>query len=389
MKKTLLLFMITFSIVITLDGWCSAPQTPALVNKELWYDTDGNPINAHSVGIIFHEGTYYWYGEHKVPNDSLHTSQVGVHCYSSKNLKDWKNEGIALAVSEDPQSPITRSCKLERTKVIYNKKTDKFVIWFHLNLKGNNFKDALAGVAVSDSAIGPFKFVEAKRLNAGKQALNVSDYNKRTDNIPEATRVFTGGDFMDGFVIDMGPNGNIYGRDIKNGQMSRDNNLFVDDDDTAYFITASEENATIHIHRLTDDYLDVNGEFIRIFAGKFFEAPTMFKRNNKYYLLGSHCTGWLPNAAQLAVADSIFEEWTYLGNPCVDEGSEETFGCQTSSVLKIHGKEDCYVALLDCWWPYTGRDANDSRYAFLPIKFDGDRVIIEWSETWAGLPIAK
>ena len=32
---------------------------------EIWPDTDGKPINAHGGGILFHEGTYYWYGEIK------------------------------------------------------------------------------------------------------------------------------------------------------------------------------------------------------------------------------------------------------------------------------------------------------------------------------------
>lgn len=365
---------------------CTRPESKkTLVNKEIWYDTDGNPINAHSVGIIFHNGVYYWYGEHKVPNDPLHTSQVGVRCYSSKDLINWKNEGVVLAVSEDTLSPIRKGCKLERTKVIYNKKYGKFVMWFHLNLKGHNFTDALAGVAVADKATGPFKFLYAKRLNAGKYALNATEYNKRTDNYPEPERVFTGGDFTDGYVIDSGNNGNIHGRDMINGQMSRDNNLFVDDDDKAYFITASEENSTIHIHLLTDDYQDVAGPYVRLFPGKFFEAPAMFKRNGKYYLLGSHCTGWLPNAAQLAMADSIFGDWTYLGNPCVGSDSETTFGCQTSYVLKIEGENDRYIGLFDCWWPYTETDKNDARYAFLPLEFDGDKLIIKWENEWNGL----
>ena len=32
---------------------------------EVWNDTAGKPINAHGGGILFHEGTYYWYGENK------------------------------------------------------------------------------------------------------------------------------------------------------------------------------------------------------------------------------------------------------------------------------------------------------------------------------------
>lgn len=37
----------------------------AIVPGEVWNDTDGNPINAHGGGILYHEGTYYWYGEYK------------------------------------------------------------------------------------------------------------------------------------------------------------------------------------------------------------------------------------------------------------------------------------------------------------------------------------
>ena len=39
------------------------------------------------------------------------------------------------------------------------------------------------------------------------------------------------------------------------GQMSRDMTLFVDGDGTAYHIYSSEENLTLHIAELSDDYL--------------------------------------------------------------------------------------------------------------------------------------
>jgi len=32
---------------------------------EIWYDTDGHPINAHGGGILDDKGTYYWFGEIK------------------------------------------------------------------------------------------------------------------------------------------------------------------------------------------------------------------------------------------------------------------------------------------------------------------------------------
>lgn len=47
--------------------------------------------------------------------------------------------------------------------------------------------------------------------------------------------------------------------------MSRDMTLFVDDDGKAYHIYSSEENLTLHIAELTDDYLGHSGRYIRIF----------------------------------------------------------------------------------------------------------------------------
>ena len=33
-----------------------AQTAPAAVNGEIWLDTDGNPINAHGGGILYHNG---------------------------------------------------------------------------------------------------------------------------------------------------------------------------------------------------------------------------------------------------------------------------------------------------------------------------------------------
>ena len=52
-----------------------------------------------------------------------------VGCYSSKELLNWKFEGIVLsAVKDDPNHDLHPSKVLERPKVIFNKKTGKFVM---------------------------------------------------------------------------------------------------------------------------------------------------------------------------------------------------------------------------------------------------------------------
>ena len=71
---------------------------------EIWEDNQGVHINAHGGGIVYHKGVYYWFGEHK--GQRSNAALVGVTCYSSTDLYNWKNEGVALTVSDDEESPI-------------------------------------------------------------------------------------------------------------------------------------------------------------------------------------------------------------------------------------------------------------------------------------------
>jgi len=86
---------------------------------QLWPDNKGVNINAHGGGMLYQKGTYYWFGEHKMAGN---VAMVGLHCYSSKDLYNWKDEGISLAVSQDSTRDIAKGCVLERPNVIYNKK---------------------------------------------------------------------------------------------------------------------------------------------------------------------------------------------------------------------------------------------------------------------------
>lgn len=146
---------------------------------ELWPDDKGVPINAHGGGILFQGGTYYWFGEHKTAGGAGNVSHVGVHCYSSTDLYNWKDEGIALAVSHDPQSDIVEGSIIERPKVLYNAKTAKYVMWFHLEMKGYGYLVARCGVAVSDKATGPYIYLRSFRPNAGFWPLNISEDRKK------------------------------------------------------------------------------------------------------------------------------------------------------------------------------------------------------------------
>jgi hypothetical protein len=341
-----------------------------------WKDNTGIHINAHGGGLLFYKGVYYWYGEHKITGRTGNRAQVGVGCYSSNDLYNWKNEGIALKVDESNQaSDIIKGCVLERPKVIYNSKTKKFVMWFHLELKDKGYDTALSGMAISDSPAGPFVFLRSFRPNAGYWPVNVQDFHK----LPVADSIkskYCGGK---GCLPNHPDSLNLLGRDFKGGQMARDMNLFVDDDGSAYHIYSSEENSSLHISKLSDDYLSCSGQYIRVFIGRYMEGAAMFKRAGKYYIIASDCTGWAPNAARSAVAEQIFGEWKELGNPAVGKDSELTFQSQSTYVLKVQGKKDSYIFMGDRWTP---DNPIDGTYIWLPIVFENDAPKLYWHDKW-------
>ena len=325
------LSLIIFSIIAT--SMCAMGSfTPG----EKWADTDGRHINAHGGGIMYHNGTYYWYGEYKgdytyrspgVGWECYRAETGGVSCYSSKDLYNWKFEGIALSPDTvNTHSDIHPTMVIERPKVIYNETTGKFVMWMHID--NHDYGKASAGVAVGDSPTGPFTYIESVRPN---------------------------------------------------GQIARDLTVYKDDDGKAYLIYSSEGNATMQISQLTADYLKTVGTYTRNFADKFREAPAIFKRGGKYYIVSSGCTGWSPNEAEYAVADCITGPYTAINNPCRGKDADKTFYGQSTFVLPVYGVEDTFIMMFDKW---NKVDLIDSRYIWLPIKFEGDELTVPWQDQW-------
>lgn len=331
---TLLRSLMLACVLPLLSSVAMAQATPSLQSPppfrpgELWPDTSGVAINAHGGGFLFDHGVYYWFGEFKTAGPGGNLANVGVSVYSSSDLYHWKNEGIALHVSDDPASDIVKGSVIERPKVLFNSKTGLYVMWFHLELKGKGYSAARAGVAVSKSPVGPYKFV----------------------------------------------------RDFRpDGEMSRDMTLYQDDDGRAYLITTSENNQTQHVSELTADYLDTTGHYTRILAHKALEGEAIFKANGHYFYIGSHTTGWNPNPAFAAVADAITGPWKEIGNPCRGPNAELTFGAQSTYVLPVHNKAGAFIFVADRWNP---KNAIDGRYVWLPITIDADNFTISWRDSW-------
>lgn len=340
---------------------------------QLWLDNNGVHMNAHGGGFLFYNETYYWFGEHKISGELGNKAMVGIHAYSSKDLYNWKDEGIVLKMHQDTTSMFQKGCIVERPKVIFNKKTKKFVMWFHHELKDQGYQSALTGIAVSDHVTGPYKYIKSFRLHANKLPANFS--KEQLENVELVDNAKDKNNKQK--IID----GALYKRDFETGQMSRDMTLFVDDDGTAYHITASEENQTLLISKLSEDYLSVTDEFIRVFPGGRNEAPAIFKKGDNYFMITSDLTGWKPNPARLAISKSIMGEWQYIGNPCRGNEVENntTFWSQSTFVLPVYGKKDAFIFVADRWRP---ENPIDGRYVWLPIQFENEIPYLKWYIEW-------
>jgi beta-galactosidase len=316
-----------FALSLLLNGGTGFSQQSSPHNSfmpgETWLDVQGEVINAHGGAVLYSEGRYYWFGEKRGRQAS-----EGVNVYSSADLYNWTNEGLALSQLADTTSEITKGCVMERPKVIYNAATKKYVMWFHLELKGKGYSAARAGVAVSDKITGPYTFVHSFR-----------------------------------------PNGN----------MSRDMTLFVDRDGSAYQVYSSRENYDLRICKLSPDFLTATTEDKMLFSNHR-EAPALFYHQGKYFMITSGCTGWNPNKAILHTAASLWGPWTDMpGNPMKGTGEDLTFGGQSTYILPLAGKKDAFIFIADKWNP---RNLKDSRYLWLPIQFHNGLPLVEWTAQW-------
>ncbi|MFC7598317.1 glycoside hydrolase family 43 protein [Terrabacter sp. GCM10028922] len=351
---------------------------------EEWRDASGAIIQAHGgqvVPAVDDDGRriWYWYGEDRSRG---YYDSPGVHLYSSHDLYNWRDEGLALRAmsskeqfTDDPYfaslyrgyTPDQREVVwrdlstnkvrtdgwaapsiLERPKVIYNKATGMWVMWVHSDgpsspTSTSTYARAEAGVAVSRSPKGPFRWIDSYRLN-----------RVPSDSVPWC--------------------GSSAAFDPAGG-MARDMNLFVDDDGTAYIIYSSEENRTMYISKLDADYTYLSAPPDKAVQGKDFvrtlpcsqrEAPAMFRSGGTYYLVTSGATGWDPNPAKYATATDILGTWTDKGNPVLPAGAATTFRSQSTNVIPLDRAGNRFVFMADRWTPSSLATAP---YVWMPMSF--------------------
>ena len=267
------------------------------------YDTEGKRVQAHGGSIFFENGTYYFYGENKEKTDG--TTPIwhwGVRAYASNDLYNWEDKGLIIPPEpDDESSSLHPHAAMDRPHIIYNRRTGKYVCWLKI-MRSDGQRET---VLTADSFLGP--------------------YTKVAENLKPCG--FDAGDF-DLCV------------DPKTGK--------------AYYFFEKVHTETI-VADLNDDYTDVTGVYSSHFPHPYppfvREATAHFERKGKHYLLTSGTTGYLPNPSEVAVADDYHGPYKVLGCPHVNDMENNSFRSQISSVFKVPGKKDLYIACADRWAP--------------------------------------
>lgn len=334
---------------------------------QVWLDTNGKRIQAHGGSVKYIDGIYYWFGENKefTTGDGKYWT-YGIRCYTSKDLYNWEDKGLIIPPSEDENSPLYPKNMIDRPHIVYNEKMKKYVCWLKIM-----YLDGVQALTIltANDVLGPYTIVREKyrplNMNAGD------------------------------FDLVIAPDGKGY----------------------YYFERVHSEMICAD---LTEDYTGVTGYYSTHFPSTappyVREAPAYFARNGKHYLFTSGTTGYYPNPSEIAVADTYHGPFKVLGDPHIGDESNTSFHSQITSVFKVEGKKELYIAMADRWMPtfahlpyapvkklyelaVAGRkkeakalmreygmpdceNTSIADYVWLPITFEGDMPKLIWQNEW-------
>ncbi len=316
------------------------PMAQTIVNDRFWKDTDGNFIYSQGGGVLQVGDTYYWYGVKyngavtyaaNPTGKNSDTGFAGVTCYSSKDLVNWKYEGLAL----DPKQ--AGGGWFGRIGVVYNAKTKKYVLAGQGASPSWEFGEYFA---TSDTPTGPFKFARVQ---------------------PESEMTF--------FV-----NNN-----------TGDQTLFQDDDGKAYVIASNVKGRTnLYVAPLREsDFLAIDGsKTVNIHKSRVGgrEGNAMFKHDGVYYFCSSDLHGWNTSQTYCMSATNILGPYS---EEFVLEGTQHDFShvTQTGFFVMVNGTKGSFVVNAgDRWSDFAGNGLGYNQW--LPISFESGKPVFHSLSEW-------
>ena len=241
-------------------------------------------------------------------------NSISFSVWSSSDLQYWTNEGEAFNVGRDLSWANTKAWA-----PAISFKNGKY--YFYFSADGN------IGVAVGDQPTGPFKDAIGKPLVA---------------------------------------------KGLLPGQMI-DPMVFTDDDGASYLYFGQ---GNCHAVKLNEDMISFDPAGIKSFKPiAYNEAPFMFKRNGKYYLMWSENDTRDPRyCVSYATADSPLGPFTKSEARPVLKAKGVVKAAGHNSVLQIPGKDEWYIVYHRFKIP--GGNGFNRETCISPMRFDADGKIL-------------
>lgn len=348
----------TMMVAVVAMATATAATTAAAVtisNIAQRTDIEGRLMDVHDGQITYWNGTYYWFGMgyqnctektglippfncpgiYKAFGGCGFREDHAVNLYTSVDLKDWKFVANVFPPSSRPNGIYFRP------KVLYNSRTDKFVLWINYLPPASSplkaYGNATYIVATSTSPSGPYSVV--------RQRANVKNNG--------------GGDFT----------------------LFRDPNSPAD----AYIAYDAWSNShKVSIEQLTPDFLDslgnqANGSTGPL-SGSSNEAPIMFERLGWYFLLygPTCCFCSAGSGSNVLTARHPMGPWKNSGidiNPKSWSFGSRVIKAQESFVIRVPSfsndeKPDIYIYVGDRWDSAPDKlKSHDFQY-WQPLSFN-------------------
>ena len=287
---------------------------------ELWPDDRGKHVQAHGGGITKIGDTWYWFGEDRSQDNDPGFRFVA--CYASTDLVNWKFRKQVVKLADPEQ--LGGAWVLERPKVFYTAKTNKYVMYAHIDGKGG-YNFASVATFTCDTVDGDYHYLRSFRPL---------------------------------------------------GKESRDIGQFVDDDGAAYLIFECRPTFGFYIAKLSEDYLNVESETCFIKAP--LEGGALVHLDGLYYVIGSGLTGWAPNPNKYATATKLEGPWSTFQD--IAPAETNTYNAQSTLMVKVVGSQKTTVVFMgDLWKP---KEQWDSRYLWMPLEIGQGKLHLPAPRPW-------
>lgn len=301
----------------------SHAQMQTIRNDQFWKDAGGNFIYSQGGGVIKVGDTWYWYGvkyRGAVTYAANPTGKngdigfMGVTCYSSKDLVNWKDEGLALEPNQ------AGGGWFGRVGVVYNAKTRMYVLAGQGSSPSGAYGEYFATSPTPD---GPFKF-----------------HNVQTDL---------------SFFVNGG---------------TGDQTTFQDDDGKAYIICSNVSGrSNLYVAPLrASDFLAIEPTPTRIYRGNGREGNAMFKMDGTYYFCSSDLHGWNTSRTYCVSSKNILGPY---GAEFVMPGTEMDFShvTQTGFFVAVKGTKNSFVINAgDRWSDFAGNGLGFNQWVPMTLE---------------------